>query len=67
MKKNSEFHDNESENISGESIGGATLIRGRRLGINLFVPDAALIQGRRLIGGGAYSRAALNRGRHLFK
>jgi len=31
------FHDNESENISGESIGGAALI-------NFFVPDAALIR-----------------------
>ena len=26
-KKNREFYDNESENISGESIGGAALIR----------------------------------------
>ena len=25
------FHDNKSENISGERIGGAALIRGRRL------------------------------------
>ena len=41
VKKYGEFHDNESENISGESIGGAALI-------NLFVPDVALIQGRRL-------------------
>ena len=36
-KKSREFHDNESENVSGESIGGAVLI-------NIFVPDAALIQ-----------------------
>ena len=41
VKKYQEFHDNESENISGESIGGAALI-------NLFVPHVALIQGRRL-------------------
>ena len=27
MKKTREFHDNKSENISGESIGGAALIR----------------------------------------
>ena len=47
-KKTWEFHDNESENISGESIEGAALI-------NIFVPDAALIRGRRLIEGGAYS------------
>ena len=39
--KNQEFHDNENENISGESIGGAALI-------NFFSPDAELIQGRRL-------------------
>ena len=26
VKKTREFHDNESENISGESIGGAALI-----------------------------------------
>ena len=31
MKKNREFHDNESENIRGESIGGAAFIGGRRL------------------------------------
>ena len=30
-KKTRDFHDNEGENISGESIGGATIIRGRRL------------------------------------
>ena len=30
-KKTLEFHDNETENISGESIEGAALIRGRRL------------------------------------
>ena len=28
VKKNQEFHDNESENISGESIGGSVLILG---------------------------------------
>ena len=48
MKKPREFHDNKSENISGESIGGVTLI-------NFFVPYAALIRGRRLIEGSAYS------------
>ena len=36
-KKPREFHDNDSENISGESIGGAPLI-------DFFVPDAALIR-----------------------
>ena len=48
VKKTREFHDNESENISGESIGVAALI-------NFFVPDAAFIRGRRLIEGCAYS------------
>ena len=48
MKKNREFHDNKSENISGESIGGAALIRGRRL-------FTFLAQMRRLIESGAYS------------
>ena len=47
MKKAREFHDNRSENINGESIGGAAL--------NFFVPDAALIRGQRFIEGGAYS------------
>ena len=42
-KKNREFHDNESENISGESIGGVALI-------NFFVP---LMQCS--IEGGTYS------------
>jgi len=37
VKKTREFHDNESENISGESIGGAALT-------NFYVPDAALIR-----------------------
>ena len=37
MIKTREFHDNESENISDESIGDAALI-------NFFVPDAALIR-----------------------
>ena len=48
MKKTGEFRDNESKNISGESIRGAALI-------NLFVPGAAVIRGRRLIEGGACS------------
>ena len=48
-KKAREFHDNESENISGESIEGAALIN------IFFFPDAVLIRGRRLIEGGAYS------------
>ena len=47
-KKTQEFHDNESENISHESIGGAELIRGRRL-------LTFLSQMRRLIEGDAYS------------
>ena len=34
-EKTQEYHDNESENINGESMGGAALI-------NFFVPDAAL-------------------------
>ena len=42
MKKPREFHDNESENISGESIGAAALI-------NFFVPDAALIRVNKLL------------------
>ena len=37
MKNTREFHDNKSENISGESIGGAALI-------NFVVLDAALIR-----------------------
>jgi len=36
MKKTQEFHDNESQNISGESIRGAALIQGRRLLTFLF-------------------------------
>ena len=47
-EKTWEFHDKESENISGESTGGAALIRERPL-LTFFVPDAALIRGRRLI------------------
>ena len=47
VKKNREFHDNERENINGESIGGAALIRGRRL-------LTFLSQRRRLFEGGAY-------------
>ena len=47
-KKPWEFHDNESENISGESIGGAALIWGR--GLLTF-----LSQMRHLFEGGAYS------------
>ena len=47
MKKEPrEFHDNESENISGESIEGAALIRGRR-------SLTFLSQMRRLFEGGA--------------
>ena len=30
VKETREFHDNKGGNISGESIGGAALIRGRR-------------------------------------
>ena len=48
VKKTREFHDNESENISGESIGGAALIRGLRL-------LTFLSQMRRLFEGGVYS------------
>ena len=49
VKKNPwEFHYNESENISGESIGGAALIWGR--GLLTF-----LSQMRSLFEGGAYS------------
>ena len=47
-KKTREFHDNESENISGESIEGAAIIRGRRL-------LTFLSQMRRLIEGGGNS------------
>ena len=46
--KTREFHDNESENISGESIEGAALIRGRR-------SLTFLSQMRCLFEGGAYS------------
>ena len=31
VKKTREFHDNESENIGSESIGGAALIQGQCL------------------------------------
>ena len=48
MKKLREVHDNESENISGESIGGAALIFEGQVLINIFVPDAAQIRGRHL-------------------
>ena len=44
-KKTWEFHDNQSENISGESIEGAALLRGRRL-------LTFLSQMRRLFEGG---------------
>ena len=62
-KKTREFHDNESENISGESEllcrqwNNYSVFPGysRAALINFFVPDAALIRGRRLIEGGAYS------------
>ena len=47
-KKTREFHDNESENISGESIGGAALIWGR--GLLTF-----LSQMRRFFEGSTYS------------
>ena len=47
-KKLWEFHDNESENISRESIEGAALIRGRRL-------LTFLSQMQRIFEGGAYS------------
>ena len=45
-KKTWEFHDNESENISGESNEGAALIQGQRL-------LTFLSQKRRLFEGGA--------------
>ena len=48
VKKNRKFHDNESENISDESIGGAALIRARRL-------LTFLSQMWRLFKGGSYS------------
>ena len=48
MKKTRKFHNRESENINGESIGGAALIQGRRL-------LTVLSQMRRLFEGGAYS------------
>ena len=54
-----EFHDNKSENISGEGIGVVALIK-------FFVPDAALIRWRRLFDSGAYSRAALIRVNTVF-
>ena len=49
VQKTREFHGKESENIIGESIGGAGLIRGQRL-------LTFLSQMRRLIEGDAYSR-----------
>ena len=48
MKKFREFHDNESKNITGESIGVAVLIREWRL-------LTFLSQMWRLFEGGAYS------------
>ena len=54
VKKTREFHDNEGENIRGESIGGAALIGGRRL-LNF------LFQMRPLFEGGAYSSKYGNR------
>ena len=42
-----------SENISGESIEGATLIRA--VLINFFVPDVALIRRRCFFEGSPYS------------
>ena len=43
-KKPWEFHDNESENISGESIEGAALIQGRRW-LTLFSQMRRLFEG----------------------
>ena len=54
VKKTREFHDSESENISGESIGGAALIRGQCL-------LTFLSQKWRLFEGDDLSRAALIR------
>ena len=52
-KKPREFHNHESENISGESIRGAELIREQRL-------LTFLSQMRRLFEGGAYSSKYAN-------
>ena len=49
MKKTREFHDKESENISGCGAYSRVALT------NFFVRDAALIRGQRLIEGGAYS------------
>ena len=57
MKKPREFHNNESENISGQSNRGAALIRGRRL-------ETFLSQMRRLFEGGTYSSKY---GKHMDK
>mgnify|MGYP000008266261 CR=1 FL=1 len=54
MKNTPGFHDSEFENISGESTGGAALIRGRRL-------LTFLSQLWHFFEGGAYLRAALIR------
>ena len=54
VKKTWEFHDNESENIIGESIEGVGLIRGRRL-LRFLSQMRRLFKGLRLIQGGAYS------------
>ena len=43
VEKTREFHDEDEENISGESIGGAALI-------NFFVPDTALIRVNTVFG-----------------
>ena len=53
LKKTWQFHDNESENISGSEHRGCGAYSRAAL-INIFVSDAALIRGMRLIEGGAY-------------
>ena len=42
-KKTREFHDNESENISGESIGGAALIRVNTVRHRSFIVQLACL------------------------
>ena len=49
VKKTREFHDNESENISGCGAYSRVALT------SFIVRDAALIRGQRLIEGGAYS------------
>ena len=62
MKKNREFHDNESENISCESKTPFSLWNNlvfflvkRNSSNKRSIGGAALIRGRRLIEGGAHS------------